>query len=97
LLSKTQEKSNSSMSRYGSEADRCSATGNVRFTPKNDREGRHPRTAMSALPLNADMCGATSDVGYGPEADSARSYPSAILDGLADYAFAGWTFNVRLS
>jgi hypothetical protein len=55
------------------------------------------RTRLVRFGSKADMCGAQAHVCFGPEADSARSYPSAILDGLADYAFAGWTFNVRLS
>src|SRR5262245_7001952 len=44
--------------RFGSKADICGATSDVRFTPNSDREGRHPQTVMSASPPKADMCSA---------------------------------------
>jgi|RhiMethySRZTD1v2_1073278.scaffolds.fasta_scaffold57432_6 hypothetical protein len=49
--------------RFGSEADICSATEHVRFTPDSDRESGHPKNAMSALPPKADMCGAVASAG----------------------------------
>jgi hypothetical protein len=55
--------------RFGSKADICSATRDVRFTPNSDRESEFPQEAMSALPPKADMCGATKDVRFGPIAD----------------------------
>ena len=42
----------------GSKADMCGARSDVRFTPKSDRESRHPQTVMSALPPKADICSA---------------------------------------
>jgi hypothetical protein len=48
--------------RFGSKADICAATRNVRFTPNSDRESGLRQTAMSALPPKADMCGARGDV-----------------------------------
>jgi len=41
--------------RFGSLADICGAKCHVRFTPNSDRESRHPRQAMSALPLKAGL------------------------------------------
>src|SRR4029079_4449465 len=55
--------------RFGSKADICAATSDVRFTPNSDRESRHPQKVMSALPPKADMCSANTNVRYGPEAD----------------------------
>jgi hypothetical protein len=55
--------------RFGSKADIGAATSHVRFAPDSDRESRHPKNAMSALPSKADMCGARADVCYGPIAD----------------------------
>src|SRR5262249_40666993 len=52
-----------------SKADICSAKRHVRFTPNSDRESRHDRLRMSALPPKADMCSATRDVRFGPKAD----------------------------
>jgi hypothetical protein len=57
--------------RFGSKADICSATADVRFTLTSDRESGFLQKAMSALPPKADMCGATGNVGYGPIADIA--------------------------
>src|SRR5262249_48505970 len=39
--------------RFGSKADICSATDDVRFTPNSDRESELPQTVMSALPPKA--------------------------------------------
>ena len=44
--------------RFGSKADICSATADVRFTLNSDRESGFPQKAMSALPPKADMCSA---------------------------------------
>jgi len=41
--------------RFGSEADICSATADVRFTPNSDRESGLLHKVMSALPREADM------------------------------------------
>jgi hypothetical protein len=57
--------------RFGSKADICAATSDVRFTPDSDHESRHAAMAMSALHLKADMCGATAHVCFGPEEDIA--------------------------
>jgi hypothetical protein len=40
---------------FGSQADICSATAHVRFTPNSDRESGFLQEVMSALPLKADM------------------------------------------
>src|SRR5262245_48915603 len=64
--------------RFGSEADMCGATSDVRFTPNSDRKSR-PQTVMSALPPKADMCSAARDVGYGLEADSDLSASSSSV------------------
>ena len=48
--------------RFGSKADICSATADVRFTLNSDRESGFPQKAMSALPPKADMCGAVAHV-----------------------------------
>ena len=40
--------------RFGSKADICSATADVRFTLNSDRESGFPQKAMSALPPKAD-------------------------------------------
>ena len=56
--------------RFESLADMCSALADVRFTPNSDRESRHPRKAMSALPPKADMCSAAGHVRFGPKADT---------------------------
>src|SRR5262249_34981940 len=63
--------------RFGSKADICSAKRHVRFSPKSDRESRHPQKVMSALPPKADMCGATRDVRLGPKADTKFSITSS--------------------
>jgi hypothetical protein len=55
--------------RFGSQADVCSATSDVRFTPNSDRKSGHAQNAMSALPPKANLCDATTGVGFGPEAD----------------------------
>jgi hypothetical protein len=55
--------------RFGSQADICSATRHVRFTPNSDRKSGHAATVMSALHLKADVCGANPYVCFGPEAD----------------------------
>ena len=55
--------------RFGSKADICSATADVRFTLNSDRESGFPQKAMSALPPKADMCGATVHVHFVPIAD----------------------------
>src|SRR5262245_42199461 len=55
--------------RFGSKADRCSATRHIRFTPNSDRKSRHAQMVMSALPLKADMCSTAAHVCFGPEAD----------------------------
>jgi hypothetical protein len=52
--------------RFGSEADICSATSDVRFTPDSDHESGPPRKVMSALPLKADICSARGHVRNGP-------------------------------
>ena len=57
--------------RFGSLADMCSATADVRFTLNSDRESGFPQKAMSALPPKADMCTATRDVRFVPIADIA--------------------------
>ena len=54
---------------FGSKADMCGATSDVRFSPDSDRESRHPHKVMSALPPKADVCSATRDVCFGPKAD----------------------------
>jgi hypothetical protein len=48
--------------RFGSEADICVATSDVRFTPNSDHESGHWQTVMSALPPKADVCGALAHV-----------------------------------
>jgi hypothetical protein len=48
--------------------NRCSALGDVRFTPNSDRKSGLPRQAMSAL-AKSRLCGALADVCYGPKAD----------------------------
>src|SRR5262245_21478526 len=53
--------------RFGSQADICSATGHVRFTPNSDRKSGHVQMVMSALPPKADVCGANRHVCFGPE------------------------------
>src|SRR5207342_281511 len=58
--------------RFGSLADICGATADVRFTLNSDRESGFPQKAMSALPPKADMCGATGDVRFVPIADIGR-------------------------
>jgi hypothetical protein len=64
--------------RFGSKADICAATSDVRFTPNSDRENEIPQKVMSALPLKADMCSALAHVclghkrtlmGFGPLAE----------------------------
>jgi len=55
--------------RFGSKADICGAKRHVRFTPSSDRESRHSRKVMSALPPKADICGAQAHVRFGPKAD----------------------------
>ena len=35
--------------RFGSKADICAATSDVRFTPDSDRKSRHAAMVMSAL------------------------------------------------
>src|SRR5262245_31298417 len=55
--------------RFGSEADMCSAIGDVRFTPNSDRESELPQTVMSALHPKADMCTAIAHVCFGAIAD----------------------------
>ena len=47
--------------RFGSLADICNATADVRFTLKRPQK-RIPAKVMSALPLKADICGATAHV-----------------------------------
>ena len=59
--------------RFGSLADICGATDDVRFAPESDRESRHPEPLMSALPPKADMCGALAHFCYGPIADIAHN------------------------
>ena len=44
--------------RFGSKADICSATADVRFTLNSDRESGFPQMVTSALHPKADMCGA---------------------------------------
>ena len=56
--------------RFGSQADMCSASSHVRFTPDSDPESGLSRKAVSALPPKADVCGAVADICYGPIADS---------------------------
>jgi hypothetical protein len=51
--------------RFGSKADMCGATDDVRFTPESDCESEIPQKAMSALP----PCSAMSNVCFGPKAD----------------------------
>ena len=48
--------------RFGSEADICAATGNVRFASDSDHESGHVPMVMSALTPKADMCSARDDV-----------------------------------
>ena len=48
--------------RFGSQADMCAATSDVRFTSDSDHESGHVPMVMSALPLKADMCSARDDV-----------------------------------
>ncbi len=55
--------------RFGSKADICAATSNVRFTPDSDHESGHLPVGMSALPPKADMCGARVHVRLEPIAD----------------------------
>src|SRR6476646_9285363 len=57
--------------RFGSKADICGATSDVRFTPNSDRKSGHGALVMSALPPKADMCGAVAHVCFGPKADMA--------------------------
>jgi hypothetical protein len=49
--------------RFGSLADICAATIDVRFTPDSGRKSGHALMVMSALPSKADMCSARDDVG----------------------------------
>jgi hypothetical protein len=58
--------------RFGSLADICTATSDVRFTPDSDHESGLRQTVMSALTLKADMCAALGDVSFGPIADIAN-------------------------
>src|SRR5262245_51924350 len=67
--------------RFGSEADICSATGHVRFTPNSDRKSGHPQNIMSALPPKADMCGANTNVRQGPKADIGGLFDYAVCNG----------------
>ena len=60
--------------RFGSQADICSATADVRFTLNSDRESGFPQKAMSALPPKADMCGALAHVCFVPIADIAERH-----------------------
>jgi hypothetical protein len=60
--------------RFGSLADICSATGDVRFAPNSDRKSGHQLRGMSALPPKADMCSALAHVCFGPKADILRAY-----------------------
>src|SRR5262245_61383871 len=60
--------------RFGSEADICGATADVRFTPNSDRESGLPQLGMSALPPKADMCSAPAHVRFGPIADISKQY-----------------------
>ena len=55
--------------RFGSLADICAATSDVRFTPNSDHESGHVPMVMSALPPKADVCSATAHVCFGPKAD----------------------------
>jgi len=56
--------------RFGSKADICSATADVRFTPISDRESGLSQTIMSASPPKADICSALTNVRFGPIADT---------------------------
>src|SRR5262245_61628757 len=67
--------------RFGSKADICAATSHVRFTPKSDRESRHPQTAMSALPPKADICSALAHVYFGPQKPALPVEVGAFLIG----------------
>jgi len=42
--------------RFGSQADICAATSDVRCIPDSACESRHPETVMSALLPKAHMC-----------------------------------------
>ena len=67
--------------RFGSKADICSATADVRFTLNSDRESGFPQKAMSALPPKADMCSALAHVRFVPKADmSSCALPVLPLD-----------------
>ena len=57
--------------RFGSKADICSATADVRFTLTSDRESGFLQKAMSALPPKADMYSALAHVRFVPIADIA--------------------------
>src|SRR5262245_40524457 len=46
--------------RFGSKADMCNATNDVRFTPNSDRESEIPQKAMSALPPESGHVQCTS-------------------------------------
>jgi hypothetical protein len=48
--------------RFGSLADICNATSDVRFTPNSDRESRHAANGHVRFTPKADMCAATSNV-----------------------------------
>ena len=65
--------------RFGSKADMCGATRDVRFTPNSDRESGPPQTAMSALPQIADMCGAPADVCWAKSGHLAVTTNSAFI------------------
>jgi hypothetical protein len=48
--------------RFGSLADMCGATSDVRFTPDSSLKSRHEPRIISAIPPKADMCGAKPNV-----------------------------------
>ena len=64
--------------RFGSKADICSATADVRFTLNSDRESGFLQKAMSALPPKADMCGALGHVRFVPIADICTTRGSTV-------------------
>ena len=68
--------------RFGSKADICSATADVRFTLNSDRESGFPQKAMSALPPKADMCGALGHVRLSANSGHRNKNPSTLAGAL---------------
>jgi len=63
--------------RFGSKADICAATSDVRFTPNSDRESRHASNGHVCFSPESEVCADASSERKDPDTDCHRRRSAA--------------------